>query len=134
VAQSRQRSGHHRQARQRPLGQIDVKWIVGQRFERLDRFEPGGQNRALMKVELAYRLGAPFFRHALGREPQGGAGIWHRHHRRSLRLVGSAVGGGKHYRTISLWSQSLFRPIQDRRPDPVRLLEPRHTVDPVRRD
>src|SRR5258708_5227031 len=80
LAQSRQRSGHHRQTRQRPLGQIDVEWIVGQWIERLDRFEPGGQNRALMKVELAYRLGAPFFRHSLCRETQGGAGIWHPHH------------------------------------------------------
>jgi hypothetical protein len=80
VAQAGKCSRDDGKSRQRPLGHIDMEWIVGQRFERLDWFEPGGQDRALMKVELAYRPGSRRFRHAHSRKPQGGANIWHEHH------------------------------------------------------
>ena len=69
VAQTGQRSRHDGEAWQRPLGQFDVKWIVGQRFEWFDRFELGRQKRALMKVKVPYRLGTRRFRHAGGRKP-----------------------------------------------------------------
>jgi hypothetical protein len=57
-----------------------VNWIAGQRLEWLDRFELGRQKRALMKVEVADRLGTRRLWHARGRKPQGGANIWHKHH------------------------------------------------------
>src|SRR5208283_2886731 len=73
VAQTRQRSRHDGEARQRPLGQLDVERIVGQRFEWFDRFELGRQKRALMKVKVPYRLGTRRFRY---RVSDSGEGRW----------------------------------------------------------
>jgi hypothetical protein len=55
VAQTGQRSRHDGKSRQRPFGQIDVEWIVGQRFEGFDRFELVRQKRALAKMKVSYR-------------------------------------------------------------------------------
>jgi hypothetical protein len=55
---------------QRPLGQIDVEWIVGQWFEGFDRFELVRQKRALAKMKVSYRLGTRRFRQARGRKPK----------------------------------------------------------------
>jgi hypothetical protein len=91
VAQTGQCSGYDGESWQRPLGQIDVEWIVGQRFEWFDRFELVRKKRALAKVKVPYRLGTRRFRYARGRKPQGSADIWYEHHPRSVRS--RAVGG-----------------------------------------